>query len=89
MVTAPSAPSRQRPPQRVGAQRLSAWVKGGNPGRAADRQPNPQQETLCDGLPHFGSLSPGRVDNRSAHDWKRWATTGRIADHMQLQDFVS
>jgi hypothetical protein len=49
---------------------------GVNPGRAADRQPNPQQETLCDGLPHFGSSSSSRVDYRSDYDRKGRASYG-------------
>jgi hypothetical protein len=36
----------------------------------ADRQPYPQQETLRNGLLHFGSSYSSRVDFRSAHDRK-------------------
>lgn len=38
--------------------------------RPVHRQPTPQQETLGDRLSQFGSSSIGRVDHRSAYDWK-------------------
>jgi len=71
-------PSRAKLAQAKRSQR----VTGVNPCRAADRQPNPQQQTLCDGLSHLGSSCPDRVEYRSAHDWKGWASCRRTKTRM-------
>jgi hypothetical protein len=63
------------------------WVKEVSSNRAADRQPNPQQETLDDRLSHFVSLTVGRVDHASVYVRMPWANRMSRQPHFRRKVF--